>query len=185
MDNTRNEQNETIEVNEVPSKEEQVQEVAVEAELLQAQKAAGEAARKCKEYLELAQRVQADFENYKRRNASIRQEAHEEGVCETVIALLPVADNLERAVESAEQGGNGALREGVQMVMKQLLDSFSKLGVEEIPALGESFDPNLHDAVMQVEAEDPSQAGKVAGVMRKGYQRNGRVLRYAMVTVAQ
>jgi molecular chaperone GrpE len=147
--------------------------------------AASEAERKCQEYLELVQRVQADFENYKRRNANARAEAHQQGLCAAVAAFLPVVDNLERAVAAAEEDGSNPLLEGVQMVHKQMLEALQALGVEEIPALGEPFDPNLHEAVMRAEAECPEQAGRVTGVMRKGYCVDGRVLRYAMVTVAQ
>lgn len=147
---------------------------------------ADENEKKCREYLELAQRVQADFENFKRRNANVRMEAFQQGCISAVMAFLPVVDNLERALKaSLEAGGENKLLEGVQMVYKQMLDALNALGVEEIPALGEAFDPNLHEAVMREQADDPGQAGKVTDTMLKGYRLNDRVLRCAMVKVAQ
>lgn len=141
---------------------------------------------KCTEYLKLLQRVQADFENYKRRNANIRDDAFLQGSMSAVMAFLPVVDNIERALNaSLEAGEESKLLEGVQMVYKQMLDALGALGVEEIPALGETFDPNLHEAVLREEAGDPCEAGKVTDTMLKGYRLNGRVLRCAMVKVAQ
>lgn len=142
--------------------------------------------KKCREYLDLLQRVQADFENYKRRNSNIRTEAFLQGSIAAVMAFLPVLDNMERALcASAETGEENKLLDGVQMVYKQMKDALNTLGVEEIPALGETFDPNLHEAVMREEAGGPEQAGKVTETMRKGYRLGERVLRFAMVKVAQ
>ena len=148
--------------------------------------APGEAEQKCREYLELAQRVQADFENYKRRNANMYKDALQKGQIEAITAFLPVLDNIERALSaSVEAGEESRLTEGVQMVHRQFLLVLEALGVEEIPALGETFDPNLHEAVLREEACDPADAGKVIDTMLKGYRTKDRVLRCAMVKVAQ
>lgn len=147
------------------------------------QRAALEAALKQRdEYLQLAQRVQADFDNFRRRNSQTRADAYEDGVRETVAALLPVVDNLERAMDAAQTHGDGdGLKAGVEMTLKQMLDILSKKGLSEIPALGEPFDPEVHNAVMRVEEGEP---GTVLEVFEKGYRLKDRVIRYAMVKVA-
>lgn len=134
------------------------------------------------EYLNLAQRVQADFDNFRRRNQNVRQDAYDEGVRDTLVKLLPVLDNLERA--STAQGSEDSIREGVQMVLKQMLSMLTSAGVEEIAAEGCAFDPNLHNAVMQEPAEG-CESGAVLQVLQKGYAQGGRVLRHSMVKVAQ
>lgn len=133
------------------------------------------------EYLNVAQRTQADFANFKRRNAQTRADAYDDGVRETLAALLPSIDNLERAVAAAEKEGATPLLEGVKMTLKLLLDAARKMGLEEIPALGEKFDPELHNAVMRSEEGEP---GTILEVFEKGYRVRGRMIRYAMVKVA-
>ena len=134
--------------------------------------------------LALAQRVQADFDNYRRRTACAQVEAVQEGVAKAMEAMLPVADNLDRAL-SLTEGVEASFVEGVEMVRKQLLGVFAQLGVEEIPAEGESFDPNLHNAVMQCPPAQGQECGMVASVMLKGYRLGGKVLRHSMVIVTQ
>lgn len=134
------------------------------------------------EYLQIAQRAQADFANFKRRNAQTRTDAYDDGVRETLAALLPVIDNLERALDAARQAQeNGKMVEGVELTLRQLMESTGKLGLEEIPALGEKFDPELHNAVMRAEEGEP---GTVLEVFQKGYRVKGRIIRYSMVKVA-
>ena len=147
------------------------------------QRAALEAAVKQRdEYLQLAQRVQADFDNFRRRNSQTRADAYQDGVRETVAALLPVVDHLERALNAAQTHGDGdGLKAGVEMTLKQMLDILGKMGLSEIPALGENFDPEVHNAVMRVEEGEP---GTVLEVFEKGYRIKDRVIRYAMVKVA-
>ncbi len=132
-------------------------------------------------YLAMAQRAQADFQNFKRRNQQVRAEAYDDGVREALTALLPTIDNLERAVQAAQQQGEGGLLDGVKMTLKLLLEAAGKLGLEEVPALGEKFDPELHNAVMRAEEGEP---GTVLEVFEKGYRARGRIIRYAMVKVA-
>ena len=134
------------------------------------------------EYLNLAQRVQADFENFRRRNQSVRSEAFDDGARAFIATLLPVVDNLERAVGAAEASPDPALREGVEMVCRQLLEAFEKRGVQPICRLGERFDPNLENAVLQGNPED-GEPGAVCEVLQKGYQMGDAVLRHAMVKV--
>lgn len=134
------------------------------------------------EYLAMAQRTQADFSNFRRRNSQARADAYDEGVRETLSALLPVIDNLERAVDAArKQEQTGPLLEGVEMTLRQLLEAGRKLGLEEVPALGEKFDPEKHNAVMRAEEGEP---GMVLEVFQKGYRVKDKIIRYAMVKVA-
>ena len=135
---------------------------------------------KAEEYLNLAQRVQADFDNYRKRNQSVRADAYEEGGRDVITALLPVIDNLERAVniETADE----RLHTGVDMVLKQLGEILEKRGVTVIDRPGEPFDPNLENAVMQGTPED-GEKGTVCQVLQKGYKLGNYVLRTAMVKV--
>ena len=154
------------------------------AQTLQAETAEALAAANARadEYLNLAQRVQADFDNYRRRNQNVRGEAFEEGARALVATLLPVLDNLERATSAAADSPEQSLREGVEMVLRQLNDAFAKRGVTAIARAGEKFDPNLENAVMQGTPED-GEPGTVCEVLQKGYQMGGFVLRHAMVKV--
>lgn len=134
------------------------------------------------DYLALAQRAQADFQNFKRRNQQVRSDAYDEGVREALTALLPTIDNLERAVKAAEEHANDeSLLDGVRMTLKLLLEAAGRMGLEEVAALGEKFDPEKHNAVMRAEEGEP---GTVLEVFEKGYRVKGRIIRYAMVKVA-
>ena len=132
------------------------------------------------EYLDLAQRKQAEFANYRRRTEGIRQEAYDDGRRDTIEKLLPVVDNLERALDAA--GEESALRSGVEMVLRQTLETLTKMGVETIDPMGQPFDAELHNAVMQGSAEE-GEPGTVCQVLQKGYRLGGRVIRHAMVKV--
>ncbi len=146
------------------------------------QQALDEANAKANEYLALAQRVQADFENFRRRNESVRTDAYADGRKDTAALMLPVLDNLERAVGAAAGSADEALRNGVEMVLKQMTDVYGKLDVKPIDRLGEKFDPNLENAILQGTAED-GEPGTVCQVLQKGYMIGDKVLRHAMVKV--
>ena len=129
-------------------------------------------------------RAQADFQNFKRRNQTARSDGYEDGVRETVAAILPAIDNLERAIDAAEKTDDEsakALAEGVRMTLNTLMESLKRFGFEEVPALGEEFDPEKHNAVMREAGETP---GKVLEVFQKGYKVKDKIIRYAMVKVA-
>ena len=158
-------------------------ETATEAEAQNpVEQALEEANAKANEYLSLAQRVQADFENYRRRNESIRTDAYADGRKDTAALMLPVLDNLERAVEAAAESPDEALKNGVEMVLKQMTDVYGKLDVKPIDRMGEKFDPNLENAIMQGTEED-GEPGTVCQVLQKGYMIGDKVLRHAMVKV--
>lgn len=145
-------------------------------------KALDEANARAAEYLALAQRVQADFENYRKRNENIRADAYADGRKDTAVLMLPVLDNLERAVEAAAETSDEALKNGVEMVLKQMMDNYEKMDVKPISRLGERFDPNLENAILQG-AADEGEPGTVCQVLQKGYMIGDRVLRHAMVKV--
>ena len=136
-------------------------------------KAALEAAvAKQEEYLGIAQRARADFENFRRRNENVRKDAFDDGTRTFATTLLPVV------ADSPDE----ALRSGVEMVYRQLCEAFEKRGIQSIDRLGQPFDPKLENAVMQGEP-DEGEPGTVCAVLQKGYQLDGVVLRHAMVKV--
>jgi molecular chaperone GrpE len=134
------------------------------------------------EYLALAQRTQADFENWRKRAAKEAAAAGERAKSGLVRELLPVVDNLERALASAEESEQH-LAEGVRLVHSELLAVLERNGVEQFDPEGEKFDPEVHEALSTREA-DGAQAGLVLDVVEKGYKANGTVLRPARVVVS-
>ena len=134
------------------------------------------------EYLDSLRRSQAEFQNFRRRNQTARSDGYQDGVRETMSAMLPVIDNLERALDAAKKSGESeGLTGGVEMILSMMMSELGKLGLEEVPALGEDFDPELHNAVMREPAEEP---GKVLEVFQKGYRVKDKIIRYAMVKVS-
>ncbi len=126
-------------------------------------------------------RVAAEYENYRRRSARERDALYGDATAAAVAGMLPVLDNLERAL--AQPTADEAYRKGVEMTLKQFEDCLAKLGVKEIPALGEQFDPRLHNAVMHVEQEGCDD-NTVVEVFQKGFIMGERVVRHAIVKVA-
>ena len=153
---------------------------AVQTEIDDLQKQLEAAKKQSDEYLNMAQRVQADFENFRRRNNAVRADAYEDGARAFIKTILPVMDNLARAL--AAESADAALHEGVSMVHRQLSEALEKRGVTVIDCAGEKFDPRLEDAVMQADASE-GEPGTVCLVLQKGYQLGDVVLRHAMVKV--
>ena len=179
-----------IETTPVTEETPEVQEAAAEAaeaaaepapEMVSAAELAAALAKQ-EEYLNMAQRVQADFENFRRRNQNLRKEAFDDGARAFATTLLPVIDNMERAIAAAQNSTDESLRSGVEMVQRQLCECFEKRGITPIDRLGEVFDPNLENAVMQGTPEE-GEPGTVCAVFQKGYQMDGTVIRHAMVKV--
>jgi molecular chaperone GrpE len=137
--------------------------------------------REKEEYLSMLKRERADFENYKKRNADLASCSYINGVADAIKSILPVIDNLERAL--ASNCADNALAEGVQMIQRQLMDTLSSYGLEEIEAQDKEFDPEYMNAVMQVEKEEGQESNCVAEVLQKGYKLKGKVIRCAMVKV--
>ena len=125
-------------------------------------------------------RLMADFQNYKKRVEKEKRDLYSYANEQIMSDLLTVMDNFERALE---HDADENFKEGIELIFKQLQDALEKSGLAEIPALGEDFDPNVHNAVMAEETED-YESGKVSGVMQKGYTLNGKVIRPSMVKVA-
>jgi molecular chaperone GrpE len=139
---------------------------------------------KAEEHYEMFLRARADLDNYRKRVRKEKEESAKYAVAPLAEAILPVVDNLERALAA---GGNAAdakaLHEGVEMVYRQLLQVLRQVGVEPIEAVGRPFDPHLHNAVMQDESGD-KEPGIVVEELQKGYRFKDRVLRPAMVKVS-
>ncbi len=157
------------------------QEAALAAERDQAAELRG----KADSYLDLAQRTQADFVNYKRRAERERADEGQAARGELLMQLLPVLDDLERALEHVpdDLAGN-AWAEGMPLIARRLRLALAKAGVERLGAPGEAFDPRLHEAIAY-EPRPGYAEGQIATVVRPGYRLGERVIRPAQVTVAQ
>jgi molecular chaperone GrpE len=143
--------------------------------------ALGEVKRERDEYLELAQRTRADFENYRKRVAKEASEARAGGKAELARELLPAIDNLERALQSS--AADEPLAKGVALVLDELRAKLRGAGVEAYDPVGDRFDPELHEA-LSTRAEEGTDAGVVVETVDKGYRLNGQVLRPARVVVS-
>lgn len=139
-----------------------------------------EADKKAEEYKNLAQRIQAEFENFRKRNTDAVKNARYDGNNDIILAILPVVDNFERGLSVLE----GSAKTGVELIYKQILGVLTSYEVEEIEAMGQMFNPEMHHAIAQCEAEDCS-TNVIVEVFQKGYKRKDKVLRPSMVKVAQ
>ena len=167
-------------VEEIPEKESKKKTRKLEAQIdeltKQVERAASELAAANDKYLRLA----AEYDNFRKRSAKEREGVYGDAYADALCALLPIFDNLERAVKYSD---GDSLQQGVALTLKGLVTTLEKLGITEIEAEGKPFDPNFHNAVMHVE-DDTLGEGVVAEVLQKGYCKGERVLRYAMVKVA-
>ena len=125
-------------------------------------------------------RVVAEYDNYRKRAQKEKEGIYSDAYVDAVKELLPVLDNLERAVAFADSGNLG---EGVNMTLNMFKDTFNKMGVEEIVTENAEFDPNLHNAVMHIE-DDSIGENMIVETFSKGYKKGDKVIRYAMVKVA-
>jgi len=132
------------------------------------------------EYLALAQRTQADFENYRKRVARDAAGAQERGAAGLAKELLPALDNLDRALEAAQE--DDPLLEGVRLVRSEIAAALARAGIEAFSPLGEAFDPNLHEAVATVAAPNGG-SGSVVEVYQDGYRQGESIIRPARVVV--
>lgn len=152
--------------------EEVVKEEEVNAELEQALK-------KADEYKDLAQRVQAEFDNYRKRNNEAVKVARNDATDDVISKLFPVLDNFERGISAVEDSA----RQGMELIYKQIVGILEKYEVKEIEALGAEFNPEYHHAIAK--CDDGEKENVVVEVFQKGYIRKNKVLRPAMVKVAQ
>ena len=125
-------------------------------------------------------RMIAEYDNYRKRSAKEKEHTYAEAYADAITAILPVIDNLERALMFSE---GEALTEGVRMTLKQFEDTMSRLGVNAYGERGDAFDPMIHNAIMQVEDSELDE-NTVAEVLQKGYKKGDKIIRHAMVKVA-
>ncbi len=140
--------------------------------------------KKCEEYLDKLQRTAAEFDNFKRRSVKEKEALYVDAVSDVIGSLLPVIDNVERALQAISADSTAeSLKNGVEMVFRQFGEVLKNVGVEEIKAVNETFDPMLHNAVMHVE-DDSLGHSVVVEEFQKGYRYKEKVIRYSMVKVA-
>lgn len=152
----------------------------MEAELLEAGKKLAAKEAEISELNDRYLRLAAEYDNFRRRTAQERDRIYDDAYASALAALFPVVDNLERA---AQYSDGESVAKGVAMILKSVEETLSKLGVTEIEAMGKTFDPVYHNAVMHVDDEAFGES-EIVEVLQKGYIKGDRVLRYAMVKVA-
>lgn len=164
---------------EAPKKEKKAKKESKKADNKEAVKEAVEkaVAEEKEKYLRLA----AEYDNFRRRTQKEKESLYGDIKADALLKFLPVYDNLERALK--QETADEAYRKGVEMIMAQFNTTMEKLGVSEIEALGEKFDPEKHNAVMHVEDEAYGE-NEVVEVFQKGFKLNDKVIRFAMVKVA-
>lgn len=133
-------------------------------------------------FLDRASRLQAEFDNFRKRNAKEQQDYREYALSDALRLLLPILDSLDRALKTNASSVED-FRSGIELIDKQFHDALAKLGVQPVPAEGEVFDPNLHQAVQVVET-DEAEDNHVVDELQRGYKLRDRLLRPAMVRVA-
>ncbi len=153
------------------SVESEIQRLTEEVEKLKAESA---------DYKDKWMRNVAEFDNYKKRNAKLWQDAFTEGVASVVLKILPVGDNLDRAIAL---GFDEKTTEGLKAVKKKYDDTLASIEIEEIDPVGETFDPHVAEAVMQVDAQEGEKSDTVKQVFEKGYKFKDKIIRYAKVSV--
>ncbi len=168
-------------IDEMPESESDATDTVAEAELVK--QALIEAEKQAKENADKYQRTIAEFDNFRKRTIKEKAAMYDSGAKEVLENLLPVIDNFERALEHiSEEEKDLGITKGIEMIYKQLMDTMTELGVKEIDALHQEFDPNLHHAVTH-EENDAYDDNMVAEVFQKGYMYKETVLRYSMVKV--
>ena len=132
---------------------------------------------KMNEYLEMAQRIQAEFDNYRRRNLDVIQKSKQDGIIQAVTELLPILDTINSA---KRQIADENMAKSIELIYKQTLDCFANLGVKKIEAVGKPFDPNYHNAIMaeEVNGVEPDM---VLDEFQEGFEINGKVIRHSVV----
>ena len=137
---------------------------------------------KIEELEDRVKRQMAEFENFRKRTDKEKSQMYDMGAKTVIEKILPVIDNFERGLENVPEGCNEAFVSGMQMIYKQMTDELDKIGVKPIEAVGQPFDPNIHNAVMQTESEE-YESGTVAQELQKGYMYHDTLVRPSMVSV--
>lgn len=137
-----------------------------------------------KDYLDKLQRNMAEFDNFRKRTNIEKASMYENGTRDTVEKFLPILDNFERAISSmSDEDKKNSMFKGIEMIFNQVIEFFENMGVEELAGVGETFDPNIHNAVLHID-DDSFGENVVAEVMQKGYKYKDKVIRPSMVKVA-
>ena len=134
-------------------------------------------------FLDRAARLQAEFDNFRKRNAKEQQDYRDYALADALQSLLPILDSLDRALKT-DAASLKDFHDGIELIDKQFHDALAKLGVQPIPAEGEAFDPNLHQAIQMVDT-DEAEDNHVIDELQRGYKLRERLLRPAMVRVAR
>lgn len=130
-------------------------------------------------------RLLAEFDNYKKRTSRERYELMNSASKDVIMALLPVVDDLERAIKNENAAQVESLHEGIKMIYNRLLNVMQSQGLKAMDSTGEAFDPDLHEAITEISVQDPAQAGKVIDTIEKGYLLNDKIIRHAKVVVGK
>ncbi|MBQ8409121.1 MAG: nucleotide exchange factor GrpE [Clostridia bacterium] len=125
-------------------------------------------------------RMMAEYDNFRKRSAKEKEGIYADAYADAMTSILPIIDNLERAVGVTDAEG---VLKGLEMTLKGASEALEKMGVEAFGAEGDAFDPNIHNAVMMVDDENRNE-GEIVSVFQKGYRKGDKIIRYAMVTVA-
>ena len=148
--------------------------------------AAPDTAAEIAEWRDKYMRLQAEFDNFRKRTLREKMELVSSGGADVLKAMLPVLDDMQRAVEASEKSDDiAALREGEKLIAQKFADALKQRGVVEIEAAGKEFDADLHEAVAKFPAAGDDQKGKVIDVVQRGYKIGDKILRYAKVVVGE
>ncbi len=128
-------------------------------------------------------RLYAEYDNFRRRSAKEREGIYADAYCDALVQILPILDTLERAAQFSTEDADSPMAKGLELTLKSFAETMNKMGVSEIEALNKEFDPNLHNAVMHVDDENAGE-NTVVEVFMKGYKKGDKILRHAMVKVA-
>ncbi|HBT50339.1 MAG: Protein GrpE [Caldanaerobacter subterraneus] len=176
------EQSEEVVEEKIETEVEQKKEPSLEEIVEELRKKLEEKEKEAKEYLDIAQRIKAEFDNYRKRTEKEKAEMISYGQEQVIIELLPVIDNFERAL--ATEGDYNSLREGLELIYRQFKKVLDKFEVREIEAEGQMFDPYKHHALAQEEVEG-KQPNEIIEVFQKGYYLKDKVIRPSLVKVAK
>ena len=128
-------------------------------------------------------RLYAEYDNFRRRSQKEKEATYTDAYVDALTQILPVLDNLERAAQFSGEDAESPLAKGLELTLKSFAETMEKMGVAEIPALGEKFDPNVHNAVLHVD-DDAYGEGEIIEVFQKGYRKGKHIIRFAMVKTA-
>ena len=181
-----------------PAKAGETEEQAVDSVSVEDEETASDPDKLCKEleeklaesdkqaadYKDRLLRTMAEFDNYRKRTVKEKEQERASGQMDVIETILPLLDNFERAMTAiGEEDKDSAMAKGLAMIHDQFIEALKGIGLEEIEALGQPFDPNLHNAVQHVE-DEATDENTIVEVYQKGYTMKGKVVRYSMVKVA-